>query len=223
MAKPSKTAWFNAARKWDCGTVAALLGDVPELIAAVDPKHRTALHLACSVRPSETGGLFEPNGLKTVETLLDAGAALEHVVPMPGNEGDFQATPLWYAVAHGENRPLVEFLLRRGANPSYSLWAAVWRDDDAMCRSLLEFTPSLNLRLHGETPMFYAARLQRLATLRLLIDAGADPSIADDRGRDCVDIARERRLPSDIVEMLEALRERVIAADDHSVSRRRSK
>ncbi|VVE71902.1 ankyrin [Pandoraea captiosa] len=209
MAKPSKTALFNAAKKWDCGTVAALLGDVPDLISATDPKHRTALHLACSVRPSETGGLLEPNGLKTVETLLDAGAPLEGAVPTEADAGDFQATPLWYAVARGENRPLVEFLLRRGANPSHSLWAAVWRDDDAMCRALLEFTPTLNLRAHGETPIFYAARLQRLATLRLLIDAGADPSIVDDRGRDCVDIARERRLPSDIVAMLEALRERI--------------
>lgn len=208
MAKPSKTALFNAAKQWDCGTVAGLLANAPELISATDPKNRTALHLACSTRPSETAGLVEPNGLKTVETLLDAGAVLEQVVPMDEDEGDFQATALWYAVARGENRPLVEFLLRRGANPSYSLWAAVWRDDAAMCRALLAFTPSLNLRAHGETPMFYAARLQRLATLRLLIDAGADPSIADDRGRDCVDIARDRKLPSDIVEMLVALREK---------------
>ncbi|MCI3205230.1 MULTISPECIES: ankyrin repeat domain-containing protein [Pandoraea] len=209
MAKPSKTALFNAAKQWHCDAVAGLLADAPELIAATDPKSRTALHLACAVRPSGAGGLAEPNGLKTVETLLDAGAVLEQVVPMDEDEGDFQATALWYAVARGENRPLVDFLLRRGANPSYSLWAAVWRDDDAMCRSLLAFAPSLNLRAHGETPMFYAARLQRLATLRLLIDAGADPSIADDRGRDCVDIARERRLPSDIVAMLEALRDKV--------------
>ena len=209
MAKPSKTALFNAARKWDCATVAELLTEAPDLVSAMDPKHRTALHLACSIRPSETAGLGESNGLKTVETLLETGAVLEQVVPMDEYEGDFQATALWYAVARGENRPLVEFLLRRGANPSYSLWAAVWRDDDAMCRALLARRPLLNLRAHGETPMFYAARLQRLATLRLLIDAGADPAIADDRGRDCVDIARERKLPSDIVEMLVALKARM--------------
>ncbi len=212
MAKPSKSAIFNAARRWDWSSVAKLLGEAPDLIAATDPKSRTALHLACAVKPS-AAGLGEPNGIRTVETLLKAGAVLEQVVPMDEDEGDFRATALWYAVARGENLPLVKFLLQRGANPSYSLWAAVWRDDDAMCRALLAFRPVLSLRAHGETPIFYAARLQRLATLRLLIDAGADPSIADDRGRDCVDIARERKLPSDIVGMLEALRERVSGGD----------
>ncbi|MFC3216714.1 hypothetical protein [Comamonas sp. JC664] len=48
----------------------------------------------------------------------------------------------------------------------------------------------LNLREHGETPVFYAARLGRLKTLELLLDAGADVSVADFKGRDAVDIAR---------------------------------
>ena len=124
---------------------------------------------------------------------------------MGEDEGDFRATPLWYAVARGENLPLVRFLLARGADASTSLWAAVWRDDDQMCRELLKSKPRLNLRAHGETPIFYAARLQRLKTLDVLIEAGADPTIADDRGRDAVDIARARRLPWSVIERLDAL------------------
>jgi ankyrin repeat protein len=54
-----------------------------------------------------------------------------------------------------------------------------------------------------ETPLFYAARLQRSKTLALLLDAGADPSIRDDRGRDTAAIARARRLPEDIIARLE--------------------
>ena len=50
----------------------------------------------------------------------------------------------------------------------------MWRDDDVMCRAFLKTRPRLNLRAHGETPIFYAARLQRLKTLKLLIAAGAD-------------------------------------------------
>ncbi|UVA78397.1 ankyrin repeat domain-containing protein [Pandoraea commovens] len=88
------------------------------------------------------------------------------------------------------------------------------RDRQATAYGIADCHSLLNLRAHGETPMFYAARLQRLATLRLLIDAGADPAIADDRGRDCVDIARERKLPSDIVEMLVALKARMPRAED---------
>jgi uncharacterized protein len=109
-------------------------------------------------------------------------------------------------VARGENLPLVRFLLRRGADPSYSLWAAVWRDDAVMCRALLEAKPRLDLRAHGEPPLFYAARLKRLQTLDLLIAAGADPSIADDAGRDAVEIARLRRLPAEIIARLAQLR-----------------
>jgi uncharacterized protein len=208
MGKPSRTALFSASRMWDWQTVAALLDAAPELITASDRQEHTALHRACAVKPCSSPQLVEPNGIRTITTLLDAGAELEHAVPMDDDEGDFRATPLWYAVARGENFPLVEYLLQRGANASYSLWAAVWRDDADVCRALLKAKPDLNLRAHGETPIFYAARLRRLATLALLIDAGADPSIPDSAGRDSVAIARQRKLPEDVIERMESLQRR---------------
>jgi len=204
MRQPSKTSLFAAAKRWDAASVTAMLAEVPELASASDPKGRTALHLACGVTPG-SAQLAEPHGLDTVAALLAAGCELEREVPMDEDEGDFRATPLWYAVARGENLPLVTFLVARGANASYSLWAAVWRDDEAMCRVLLRAEPELNLRAHGETPIFYAARLQRLKTLELLIDAGADASLVDFKGRDALDIARARRLPVQLVSRLEAL------------------
>lgn len=202
---PSKTALFEAAKAWDAAAVKAMLAAAPALITATDPKGRMALHMACAVRP---GGkdLGEPNGIKTVTALLQAGADIEADVPMEEDEEDFRATPVWFAVARGENLPLVRFLLKRGADASSSLWAAVWRDDAVLCRELLKTGPRLNLKAHGETPIFYAARLQRLKTLELLIDAGADPGIADRRGRDAVDIARARRLPKATIARLEELK-----------------
>ncbi|RZL92011.1 MAG: ankyrin repeat domain-containing protein [Variovorax sp.] len=206
MRQPSKTSLFAAAKSWDEASVAAALDKAPELVNASDPKGRTALHLACAVMPG-SAALAEAHGLKTVATLLEAGAALEAEVPMEEDEGDFRATPLWYAVARGENLPLARFLVQRGANASYSLWAAVWRDDDEMCRALLKAKPKLDLRAHGETPIFYAARLKRLKTLALLIEAGANSAVSDFRGRDAVDIARARRLPGEIVDRLQRLRQ----------------
>jgi ankyrin repeat protein len=138
---------------------------------------------------------------------LKAGTPLEAEVPMDEDEGDFRATPVWYAYSRGENPALVRFLIGRGADTSYSLWAAVWRDDDVTCRAFLKAKPRLDLRAHSETPIFYAARLQRLKTLRLLIAAGADPRIKDARGRDALDIARARRLPKDLIARLAALKE----------------
>jgi uncharacterized protein len=207
MKKPSKTALFAAAKCWDAARVAAILRAAPELIKASDPKGRMAMHIACAVKPGAPG-LCERAGIATVTALLAAGARLEVAVPMDEDEGDFRATPLWYAVARGENLPLVRFLAERGADASYSLWAVVWRDDAAICRELLKRKPRLNLRAHGETPIFCAARLKRMKTLHLLIDAGADPTIADPRGRDAIEIARARRLPQSVIARLEELKKR---------------
>ena len=201
MKKPSKTPLFNAAKAWDAAAAEALLAASPDLAQATDAKGRTALHLACGVKPGSQE-MGDPYGLRTVAALLKAGAGLEVAAPMDEDEGDFRATPLWYAVARGENLPLVQFLLTRGADASYSLWAAVWRDDDVVCRELLKNRPRLDLRAHGETPIFYAARLKRLKTLNLLIEAGADPTIVDDQGRDAIDIARARRLPKNLIDRL---------------------
>lgn len=201
--RPSKSALFAAAKAWDFAAVATMLRAAPELVRATDPKGRMALHIACAAKGKTK---HDPNGLKTVSALLKAGAGLEDIVSMDEDEGDFRANPLWYAVARGENLPLVRFLIKRGADASHSLWAAVWRDAAVLCRALLSAKPRLNLRAHGETPLFYAARLQRLKTLVLLLDAGADPAIADDRGRDAVAIARARRLPKAIVARLERAR-----------------
>ena len=204
MTRPTKSALFAAARSWDADPVRTLVSAAPSLVTATDPKGRTALHLACAVKPGGAG-LGEASGIGTATALLDAEADLEAEVPML-EEGDFRATPVWYAVSRGENLPLVRFLLSRGADASHSLWASVWRDDPVLLSVLLEGRPRLDLRAEGEMPIFYAARLRRLKTLDLLIDAGADPAIRDPQGRDAVDIARARRLPKPYIERLLALR-----------------
>jgi ankyrin repeat protein len=204
---PSRTALFEAAKLWDVTKVKDILSAAPALAKTRDPRGRMAIHIACAAQPGVKQG--EPDGTKTVTALLKAGTPLEAEVPMDEDEGDFRATPIWYAYSRGENPPLVRFLIKRGADTSYSLWAAVWRDDEAMFRAFLKTRPRLNLRAHGETPIFYAARLQRLKTLKLLIAAGADPTIKDPRGRYAVDIARARRLPKDLIERLAELKRRM--------------
>ena len=202
---PSRTALFEAAKFWDVTTVKDILVAAPALAKARDPRGRMAIHIACAARPGP--GQCEPHGIRTVTAFLKAGVPLEAEVPMDEDEGDFRATPVWHAYSRGENPALVRFLIGQGADTSYSLWSAVWRDDDVMCRKFLEVKPRLNLRAHGETPIFYAARLKRLKTLRLLIAAGADPRIKDARGRDALDIARVRRLPADVITRLATLKQ----------------
>ena len=128
MRAPTETALFAAAKRWDAAAVAAILAAAPGLLTATDPRGRMALHLACAVKPS-AAGLAERDGTQTAAALLAAGADIEAGVPMDADEGDFRATPVWYAAARGENLALVRVLLARGADASPCLWAAVWRDD----------------------------------------------------------------------------------------------
>ena len=53
MRKPSKTALFEASKAWEAAAVEALIAAAPDLAQVADPKGRTALHLACSVKPSQ--------------------------------------------------------------------------------------------------------------------------------------------------------------------------
>ncbi len=205
--KATKTALFDAAKRWEAGAVRVIVGAVPALATARDLKGRQALHMACAVDP-KSGNLGEKNGTKTAAALLAHGAPLEAVVPMDADEGEFRANPLWYAVSRGRNLALVRFLLKQGADASYSLWSVVFRNDAVMCRELLGAKPRLDLVAHGETPIFFAARLKRLNVLPLLIEAGADPTIKDPKGRDAIDIARARRLPKDLIARLEELKAR---------------
>jgi uncharacterized protein len=202
-SKPvSRTAFVNAVKTFDANTVKTMLMAAPDMVHVRGSDGLMALHIACSVKPGGPA-LREPNGIKTVTALLDAGAEVDAEVPM--KEEGFKATPIWYAVARGGNLPLVNFLVKQGADASYSLWAAVYRDDCDMLRALLQAKPRLNLRAHGETPMFYAARLKRVKPLQLLIAAGADPSITDDHGRDTIGIARNRQLPPAVIAKLAEL------------------
>src|SRR5262245_27201490 len=202
---PSRMALFDAAKSWDVAKVKDIIPAAPALVPARDPRGRMAIHIACAAKAGPEQG--EPHGIKTVTALLKAGTPLEAEVPMDEDEGDFRATPVWYAYSRGENPALVRFLIGQGADTSWSLWAAVWRDDDAICRAFLKTKPRLNLQAHGETPIFYAARLPPLKTLKLLIAAGAYQRIKDPRGRDALDIARARRLPKDVIARLAALKE----------------
>jgi uncharacterized protein len=111
---------FWTARAWDAALLESMFEALPELVAATDPKGRTALHLACAVKPGDAA-LGEPDGRRIAAALLKAGADLEAEMPVGDDEGDFRATPLRFAVVWGENLPLVQFLLECGADPSYSL------------------------------------------------------------------------------------------------------
>jgi uncharacterized protein len=200
--KPSKTALFAAARRWDSKSVDVLLSRAPNLIDATDPRGRKAMHIACSVKPG-TPGTLEAHGIGTVSVLLRHGADLHGYVPLEG--GSFEATPVWYAVAHGDNLPLVKMLLKRGARADNCLYAVVWNDNAGVLREILKTKPPIDDAQAGEPVIISAIRWRKLKTLGMLIDAGADLSFQDANGRDAVFLAKRKKLPSSVLARLQAL------------------
>jgi uncharacterized protein len=86
MAKPSRTSLVAAATTWDAALVAVNLASAPELVKVRDPRGRTALHRACAVKPGCNTQLAEPNGIRTVTTLLEAGADCARETLAQGND-----------------------------------------------------------------------------------------------------------------------------------------
>jgi ankyrin repeat protein len=198
--KPSKTALFSAAKRWDSKSLDALLSSAPSLIDATDPRGRKALHIACSIKPG-TRGTLESNGIRTVLALFRHGADLHDYVPL--EEGSFKATPIWYAVAHGDNLPLVKMLLKRGARADNCLYAVVWNDNADVLREILKTNPPLDDVQAGEPVIISAIRWRKLKTLDMLIDAGADLSFLGAKGRDAVFHAKRKKLPSSMLARLQ--------------------
>jgi hypothetical protein len=206
MPRLSKTAWFNAAKSWNFVGIKSILKEAPELLAVTDPKGLNALHLACAVKPGRKGR-HEPNGIKTVKVLLDAGIDIESVAFTDQDGGDWHANAVWFATSRGQNLPLVKFLLKHGGDPSYSLFAVLWGYKPEFARELVKYKPRMNLRgSDGRTVLHAAVAPHRLEVLKLYLDAGANPWIKDNAGITPLDLARKRRLPEELIGRMERSR-----------------
>lgn len=113
--------------------------------------------------------------------MLDLGLGIDDAA---FTEGEWQATPLWFAIAWGRNLALAGHLLQRGASPEHSLFAAAWNDDRAAIRLLLRHGARIEgAPGAGETPLFGAIAWSRFGPAEELLQAGAAPDFRDPKGR----------------------------------------
>lgn len=99
---------------------------------------------------------------------------------------------------------MTRFLLDLGSDPRHCLFAAVWNDGADILRMLIDAGAVLDVRADGVTPLLYAARLGRVATLRVLLDAGADLRATDRKGNTPYRLARRSGVPPDLLARLQA-------------------
>src|SRR4051812_7062043 len=166
----SKTALFAAAKNWDSKIVRQLLAQSPDLVRARDARSRTALHI-CAGASAASSRAPVASSIATARELLNAGAEINAVHEIPDDKEIFAATPLWYALARGQNADLARFLLKAGADPDNCMWTVIWSSQPKLVRLLLDAGSKTEVRFGGETPLIYAARLGREQAVLELVAA----------------------------------------------------
>ncbi|RYF41477.1 MAG: ankyrin repeat domain-containing protein [Comamonadaceae bacterium] len=120
----------------------------------------------------------------TCDAPESVGWLLDHGAGVDVRQAYDQSTPLVWASAKNDIPSLV-LLARRGANINAAnragrtaLWFAAYNGNEAMVKTLLELDAAVDQA--GEdrnTPLIQAAQSGLTPIVRLLLDAGADPSI----------------------------------------------
>lgn len=171
----SKTSLTADARAHRWAALAEGLAARPGLLGQRDDRGRNWLHLAC-MTPGEPEA-----SIRTADTLIALGLGIDDAA---FTEGEWSATPLWHAIAHGRNLPLAEHLLKRGANPNFALFAAAWNHDRAAIRLLLAHGADIEEgAARGETPLIGAVAWSRFDAAEELLIGGANPDFVNAKGQ----------------------------------------
>lgn len=174
----SKTTLLRFIKDLDWRSVKAALAHNPELRHYRSAKGENLLHLCCGIDIAKRG-LSAMDSTKTAAMLLDAGFDVNREA---FTEGEWKATPLWYAVGRGKNLQLAGYLLKRGAAPEYCLWAAAFNDSPVAIRLLVR-AGALVDPPGNETPLLFAVKWSHFEAARVLLDAGANVNHQDRRGK----------------------------------------
>jgi len=187
------------ARAWKADELAAALADRPGLLGHRDERGRNWLHQACMVEPSP-GVRPAEDSLATARVLLDLGLGLDDAA---FTEGEWRATPLWHAVSRGRNLDLARFLLARGADSRFCLYAAAWRSDIEAIDLLVDAGAPVDETTSGDgaTPFLWAVATSRFDSARRLLEHGADPDHAGRDGLTALHLMIRKGSPTEALEM----------------------
>ena len=177
-----KRTFIQNVRNWQSGAVDAALANDPSLANYSDKIGKTPLH-HCAEINARKFRLSVDDSLKTAQVLLRAGAAVNCIRIIVDDGEEFQATPLWYAVAWGKNYDLARLLLESGAQPDdHAVGSAIWDQDLRIAELLRTMGAKIDHVFRGETPLLRNVKARRLKLLKWLIDHGAEINFQDPDG-----------------------------------------
>ncbi len=175
----SKTKMLELVKAFRSDEVARGLDENSNLLKYRDSRGRNFLHICCGVNPRGDKRKLDAS-IKTAKAFLARGLALDDAAFT--EENAWKATPLWFAIARGENLVLADFLLKRGANPNYCLWAAGFLENIDAMRMLIRAGADVNDPSVDESPLLGAVKWSRFKAAAELLKHGADPNYRDRHG-----------------------------------------
>jgi ankyrin repeat protein len=174
----SKTGMLSLVKAHDYATVSAVLKANRDALAYRGKKGENLLHICCGVRIGKDAKRRTAS-VRTARALIDAGIDVDEEA---FREGQWRATPLWYAIGRGKNFALAAYLLERGASPEHCMWAAAYNDDAAAVRLLCDAGANVD-PVDVDTPLMFAVKWSRFAAARALLERGANPNFQDANGK----------------------------------------
>jgi len=173
----SKTSMLPLVRAFDWRAVDAGLREKPQLVTHRDERGRNWLHVCCA---TSLDGRDPKSSIRTADVLLAHGIGLrDHAF----TEGRWRATPVWYCVAFGRNLKLAEHLMKLGASPQYSLYAAAYNRDTDAIRLLVRYGADIEEPSGpGDTPFLGAIAWSHFEAAAAMLACGANVNAQNDRG-----------------------------------------
>ncbi len=210
----SKTGLLALIKDLDWRAIKPALQENPDLLGFRGKKGENLLHVCCGI-DIDKSGLSATDSVKTADVLIDASLDVNEEA---FSEGDWKATPLYYAISRGRNMTLAKHLLRRGASPEHCLWAAAFKDDVAAIRLLVQAGATVDALAHGETPFLFAVKWSRFKAAEALIEAGTDVNFRDKTGKTALHYVLKKRSDAKYVGLLLEHSARLDVADHEGVT-----
>ncbi|HVM99114.1 MAG TPA: ankyrin repeat domain-containing protein [Caulobacteraceae bacterium] len=193
----SKTRMLALVKAHDWAAVERALAEQPALLGVRDERGRGWLHIACATPPKSHADVAA--SIATADVLLAAGLEIDDAA---FTEGQWRATPLWYAIGCGRNLALAEHLLKEGCDPEHCLWAAGFNRDAEAIRLLVRHGASLDPFQEGTTPFLGAVKCSHFAEAEVLLELGADVDHKDDAGLTALHLMLKKGSDARWLEML---------------------